>query len=216
VSDRGLVIFDCDGVLVDSEPIATRVLAEAIAEVGWPMAESEVQARFRGGTIADIVAAVETHIGTAVPDGWVQGFDRRRDAAFRAGLQPVPGAAEAVRGVRNLGFDVCVASQGRLAKSRLTLGLTGLDALFDPARVFSAYDVERPKPAPDLFLHAARTCGHDPARTVVVEDTRTGVLAARAATMRVLAYAADGDAAALAEAGGEPFGDMRELPALLS
>jgi HAD superfamily hydrolase (TIGR01509 family) len=214
VSARGLVIFDCDGVLVDSEPLATRVLTEVLAEAGWPLPEAEVIRRFRGGTLAAIVVALEEHLGRPVADGWIDDFTRRRDDAFRADLQPVPGAAEAVRGVRELGFDVCVASQGRLEKSRLTLGLTGLDALFAPERVFSAYDVAHPKPAPDLFLRAAEACGHPPDGAVVVEDSPTGVAAAHAAGMRVLVYAADPTTPAAEH--GERFADMRAVPGLVA
>ena len=127
----------------------------------------------------------------------------------------VADADGAVAAVRAAGMDACVASQGRLSKTRHSLAVTGLDALFDPRELFSAETVPRGKPHPDLFLHAAREMGSAPADAVVVEDTPTGVAAGVAAGMRVLGYAADSDEAALRAAGAETFCAMDELPARL-
>lgn len=211
-----LVIFDCDGVLVDSEHASARVLAEAMAEVGVVMPADEVASRYRALALELIEDDVARRRGAPLPPGWIERFRERRAAAFaRDGIPAVEGVREAIEAVRRAGIDYCVASQGRFDKTRQTLALSGLDALFpDPIR-FSADQVPRPKPAPDLFLYAARTLGHRPDRCVVVEDSLPGVTAAHAAGMRVLGYAADGDPEALRAAGGEPFTEMAQLPALL-
>jgi HAD superfamily hydrolase (TIGR01509 family) len=145
----------------------------------------------------------------------VAGFERDRVQAFRLELEPVPGAGAVVERVIAAGLAVCVASQGKLEKTRLTLGLTCLRDLFPGEALFSAYSVPRGKPHPDLFLHAANAIGAEPSRCVVVEDTPSGVKGAVSAGMRALGYAADGDETALREAGAEVFRSMDELPALL-
>jgi beta-phosphoglucomutase-like phosphatase (HAD superfamily) len=216
VERSGLVIFDCDGVLVDSEAISSRVMTDAINAVGWQISYDEVRARFQGESLAAMSAAVERVIGRPVGPAWLDAFERRRSEAFRAGLTEVRGASAAVDEIRRVGYDVCVASQARVEKTRLTLGLTGLLDRFDAGRLFSSSMVARGKPAPDLFLHAAHACGRPPEACVVVEDGLRGVVAATAAGMRVLAYGAGGDAAALARAGAEVFLDMRELPGRLA
>ncbi|MGH2891777.1 MAG: HAD family hydrolase [Solirubrobacteraceae bacterium] len=210
-----LVIFDCDGVLVDSEQISNTVLAEALSGLGLAISAQEAHDRYRGMFLSEIRADAERRLGAPLPPGFLEGFDRDREEAFRASLEPVPGAATAVREVRAMGFDVCVASQGRLSKTELTLSITGLRDLFGPDALFSAHSVARGKPAPDLFLHAAATMGYEPGRCVVVEDTMIGVQAALAAGMRPIAYAPGGGEAARA-AGVETVGALRELPALLT
>lgn len=205
-----LVIFDCDGVLVDSEPISNRVLAESITDLGVPITAEEVQQKFRGQTLGLIQSVVADKLGRPVPDGWLESFDDRRAEAFAEELEPIPGAREAIEGAKAAGLDVCVASQARLPKTQLTLALTELIDLFDEDALFSASMVRRPKPWPDLFLYAAAKRRHKPRACVVIDDSVTGVTAARHAGMRVLAYTADADEAALAEAGGEPFDDMHD------
>jgi HAD superfamily hydrolase (TIGR01509 family) len=185
----GLVIFDCDGVLVDSEPISMRELTRAInALVDEPMSEAEVHAAFVGGTLEMIERELTRRRGTPPPASWGEEFYAARALAFERELQPVAGARAAVEAVQALGWETSIASQGRPAKMAQTLALTGLDDLFPPERVFSATAVARPKPAPDLFLHAASSCGFAPADCIVVEDSLTGVRGARAAGMRVLGY----------------------------
>lgn len=210
-----LVIFDCDGVLVDSEPISHRILAEAISGLGLPMSAAESQALFAGLTLADVVKVVEARVEKSLPEDWLGRFEHMRAEAFKTELREVPGATEAVRSLRQRGIASCVASQARLEKSVLTLGLTGLLPYFE-GKIFSASMVARPKPYPDLFLHAARTMGYAPGRCVVVEDTMLGIIAARAAGMRVLAYAHDDvERATLGQSAESVFDEMRELPALL-
>jgi HAD superfamily hydrolase (TIGR01509 family) len=206
-----LVIFDCDGVLVDSERIAVRIDTALLAELGWPLSEEEVVERFMGRTTEDMIKTIEAEIDGLKP-GWYAEFDHRYREALEAELEPVDGVVEALDAIA---APTCVASSGTHEKLRLTLGLTGLYPRFE-GRIFSAQDVARGKPAPDLFLHAARTLGADPGACAVVEDSRYGVQAARAAGMRVLAYGGGltpGDQ--LAGPGTVVFDDMRELPELL-
>jgi len=134
---------------------------------------------------------------------------------LRSQLEPVPGAAEAVQRVSKAGLRVCVASQGKLEKTRLSLELTGLRRLFADRALFSAWSVERGKPHPDLFLHAASEMHVEPAGCVAVEDTASGVTAAVSAGMRVFGYAADSDESALRPAGANTFHSMSDLAGLL-
>ncbi len=208
-----LVLFDCDGVLVDSEQIALAVDAVVLAEMGWRLSEAEIAERFLGRSADAMREALEEHLGRALPPDWDAPFDERYRTAFADGLKPVDGILEALDAID---LPTCVASSGSHAKMRFTLGLTGLYDRF-AGRIFSAEDVARAKPAPDLFLHAARTLGADPARCVVVEDSPSGVEAARAAGMRALGYAGGlVPPARLEAAGADVFADMRGLPSLLS
>jgi HAD superfamily hydrolase (TIGR01509 family) len=209
-----LVIFDCDGVLVDSEALANEILARALGAEGLAMDVAECRRRYVGLSMASVIAKVEAELGRALPDGWLDALQRETFAAFRDRLSAVPGVTQAVDAIRAAGLPVCVASSGSIEKMTLTLGLTGLAPRFE-GRLFSASMVTRGKPFPDLFLHAAAAMGVVPARAVVVEDSIPGVRAARAAGMRALAYARDGDPAALAAEGGEPFMDMDDLPRLV-
>jgi HAD superfamily hydrolase (TIGR01509 family) len=206
------VIFDCDGVLVDSERIAVRVDAEMLAELGWPLSEQEVVERFMGRTTEDMLRAIEAEVADLEP-GWEVEFDRRYRAALEAELAPVDGVVEALDAID---IPTCVASSGSHDKLRFTLGHTGLYPRFE-GRIFSAHDVARGKPAPDLFLHAARSMGADPAACAVVEDSRYGVQAARAAGMRAFAYGGGlASREQLEGPGTVVFDDMRELPRLLA
>jgi HAD superfamily hydrolase (TIGR01509 family) len=212
----GLVIFDCDGTLVDTEGPQAVVLAEVLTGLGAPTTAEDVLQRHKGEALEVLAADAERRSGVRLPEGWIEDFRERRAAAFQAaGIPGVPGARAAVEAVRAAGIPYGVASQGRLDKTALTLRLAGLDDLFPEALRFSAFDVPRPKPAPDLFLHAARVLGGAPERAVVVEDSVPGARAGHAAGMRVLGYAAAQDPDALRAAGAEPFGSMAELPRLL-
>jgi HAD superfamily hydrolase (TIGR01509 family) len=208
---RAGVIFDCDGVLVDTEPVANRVLAELLTEHGLPTTTEDSMRRYMGRSMVSTLAISEELLGTPLPLDFAEGYYARLGEEFARELHAVPGIVGALDAIER---PTCVASSGPHDKIRLTLGLTGLLERFD-GRIFSAQDVERGKPEPDLFLHAARTMDFDPARTVVVEDTVPGVLAGRAAGMRVLAFARLTPAEALAGAGGEVFDDMRALPDLV-
>lgn len=208
-----LVIFDCDGVLVDSEPIANRVFSELLGEVGLPMSYDETVRTFVGRSVATCVGMVEERIGCAVPEGWVDDWRRRTLDAFSRELRAVEGV-QAV--LERLDVPFCVASSGEPSKMRFTLGMTGLLPRFE-GRMFSAVEVPRGKPAPDLFLHAARRMGAAPARCAVVEDTAVGVQAGAAAGMTVFGFAAMSDPDALRAAGAaHVFHRMHELPHLLA
>jgi HAD superfamily hydrolase (TIGR01509 family) len=214
---RGLVIFDCDGVLVDSMGIDMRELVRAIESVGGTMSAEQVEAAFHGVALADIQRGVEAHLGRPVPEDWMERFLADRAAAFERELRPIDGAREAIDGVRAAGWEACIASGGALEKMELTLRVTDLRDAVPDARIFSAYMVERPKPAPDLFLHAAAACGFPPEGCVVVEDSVPGVVAGRAAGMRTFGYSGGDSTIAqrLASLGAEPLGAMGDLPALL-
>ncbi len=210
-----LVIFDCDGVLVDSERLSNAVLAEMLSAEGLPTTLEQSRSAYQGLLLDDIGLAAEARLGRRLPDGWLEDYERAREDAFRRALEPVRGAREAVERIASAGVAVCVASQGKLEKTRLSLELTGLLDLFAERAVFSAYMVARGKPHPDLFLHAAATMGAEPAGCAVVEDTPSGVTAAVAAGMRVLGYSADSDESALLGAGAELVAAMTDVPGLL-
>jgi HAD superfamily hydrolase (TIGR01509 family) len=210
-----LVIFDCDGVLVDSEAISNDVLAQMLTREGLPTTLHEARRDYQGLLLTDIRDRAEAKLGRLLPPDWLAEYEHERSEAFRCGLKPVVGAAEAVRRVKAAGLKVCVASQGALEKTRMTLGLTGLRELFPPHALFSAHDVPRPKPDPALFQHAATIMNAKLPACVVIEDTPSGVTAAVAAGMRAVGYAADSDEHALRNAGAEIIRSLDGLPKLL-
>jgi HAD superfamily hydrolase (TIGR01509 family) len=213
VSPISLVIFDCDGVLVDTERIAVRIDVIVLAELGWPMTEAEVVERFMGRSDEEMTADIEAHLGRPLPASWEEPFRHLYRQAFEAELEPVAGVVEALDAIA---IPTCVASSGTHEKIRFTLGLTGLYERF-AGRIFSVSDVARGKPAPDLFLHAADRMGVPPPQCAVVEDSRYGVEAARAAGMRAFGYAGGlAPKGALAGPHTIVFEDMRELPGLLT
>jgi HAD superfamily hydrolase (TIGR01509 family) len=209
-----LVIFDCDGVLVDSEPIAARLTAQAVSELGWEMTAELAKAEFLGDTFPNIVRRVEQHIGRAVPADWPARSQANLLSALERELTPVEGVRSAIEALLAAGATLAVGSQGSHRKMQLTLAVTGLLPFFE-GRIFSATQVTRPKPAPDLFLLAANTLGFSPARSVVIEDSTRGVQAGLAAGMRVLGYTASVGRAAIVEAGAEPIDDLADIPARL-
>lgn len=211
----GLVIFDCDGVLVDTEVISSRRLAEWLTEAGYPITFQTCLKRFAGRPMAEIVAEIEAE-GTPLGADFVERWNAGLPALFAGGVTEIPHVRAAVAAIRGAGIPYCVASSGRVAKMRLTLGATGLLPLFEHG-MFSATMVARGKPFPDLFLHAAEATGVAPARCAVVEDSVAGARAGIAAGMKVFAYHADphADIGGLRAAGAELFDDMRDLPRLL-
>ena len=207
-----LVIFDCDGVLVDSERISHEVLVAMMAEHGVSMTFDEALDRFMGTSMQRCMEIVEQLCGVPAAQ-FLPAFRARSFAAFEADLQPIEGIQDALAG---LSLPYCVASNGPREKMRLTLRRTGLLARFEHG-LFSADDVPRPKPAPDLFLHAAARMNAEPAACVVVEDSPTGIAAARAAGMTAWGYAGMTPAARLTDAGAHAtFVSMRDLPARLA
>jgi HAD superfamily hydrolase (TIGR01509 family) len=208
-----LVIFDCDGVLIDSERLAVKLDVRLLHELGWPLSEAEVIERFVGRSDRETRAAIEAHLGRQLPASWDERVAGLYREAFAAELVPVDGVLEALDQIT---LPSCIASSGTHEHLRYTLSLTGLYDRF-AGRIFSSDDVGAGKPAPDLFLHAAERMGAEPARCVVVEDSRAGVDAARAAGMDVLAFAGGLTPAELLDGPSTVlFDDMRALPILLA
>ncbi|MEQ9641006.1 MAG: HAD family hydrolase [Alphaproteobacteria bacterium] len=212
-----LVIFDCDGVLVDSETISCRVDAEILTEVGYPITMEQVVARFSGVALEDMLAAIEADWGRPLPDRYHEAMSGRVWAAYEAELEALPYVAEAVRG---LDRPVCVASGSAPDSLRRKLKIAGLTELFAP-HLFSRAQVTNGKPAPDLFLFAAERMGFAPERCLVIEDSVPGVTAGRAAGMRVLGYTGAGHASPdlserlVAAGAAHVFNDMRALTSLI-
>jgi HAD superfamily hydrolase (TIGR01509 family) len=212
-----LVIFDCDGVLVDSEPLANKSFSAALKPHGLDWTVEETMRRLMGRSLKSCVEICEAELGRKLPDDFVERMQEVTYRSFReAPLQPVPGVKDAVVALLEAGIATCVASSGSPEKMEFTLGLTGLWELFE-GRIFSASQVSRGKPFPDLFLHAAIAMNEQPFDSIVVEDSVPGIQAARSAGMRALAYAGApyADRENLVRAGGTPFEDMEQLPGLV-
>ncbi|WP_250461273.1 HAD family hydrolase [Microbulbifer litoralis] len=182
-----LVIFDCDGVLVDSETIVCRILAEEMNKLGMETTAEELDEQFSGRPAKDCLLEIETRYGGPLPDQYFGNTERRIREAFHSELQPIAGIEDLLDHLLQVNLRSCVASSGSHEKMRLTLNKTGLYEYFD-GRIFSADDVSRGKPHPDLFLHAAQSMGVEPERCLVVEDSIAGVKAAVAAEMPVVGY----------------------------
>ncbi len=208
-----LVIFDCDGVLVDSEPLSNRILCEAICTLGIPMGVAETRARFVGLSMTKVVSALEAELEISLPESWLGDLQLQTFEVFRQELQPVRNVRTAIESVHEAGLQTCVASSGAPEKIAFTLGLTKLAAYFEE-RIYSAEMVSHGKPAPDLFLHAAAQMEVPPERCVVIEDSLPGVQAALAAGMEVRAYIGDVDGPheKIQALNVQTFGDMMELP----
>ncbi|MGE5097711.1 MAG: HAD family hydrolase [Betaproteobacteria bacterium] len=209
----GLVIFDCDGVLVDTEPVSNRVLQQRLEAIGLAMPLDAVIRTFVGRSKRDCMEIAAQLLGRPLPPAFGDEWDRAFDAALEEETRPVEGIVDVLR---DFPLPYCVASNGEPARMRLALRAAGL-LPFVEGRLFTASEVARPKPAPDLFLHAARAMGASAGQSVVVEDTTTGVRAAVAAGMRVYAFAgaAHAEPGALEAEGAIVFSEMRELPRLL-
>ena len=210
-----LAIFDCDGVLVDSEAITHQVLVDALGDLGLKIGLEEAFDLFMGNTLQQTIGIVENRLGGPLPEGFFPQWRERLYATFRElPVQSVSGVEQVLRQVT---CPACVVSNGPLAKMRTTLGVTGLLDQFE-GKLFSAESGWPGKPAPDLFIAAAAEFDVLPEQTFVVEDSPTGVRGGIAAGMFVFGYAgADHtDADALAAEGAQVFTDMRELPALIA
>jgi HAD superfamily hydrolase (TIGR01509 family) len=211
-----LVIFDCDGVLVDTEPVSNTVMSAALAQHGFHISADDCRLRFVGRTIEAVQAAVEAEIGGPLGADWPERVRRETEAAFDRGVKPIAGIEAAIAAVKGAGLPYCVASSGKFSKMRKSLGTARLLSHFEHV-LFSAEQVQRGKPSPDLFLYAAERMRADPAQCVVIEDSVPGVQAGLAAGMRVLAFAEDPMSvkAGLLDMGTESFSHMNELPPLL-
>ncbi|HEY4276577.1 MAG TPA: HAD family phosphatase [Conexibacter sp.] len=211
------VIFDCDGVIVDSEPIANRILAEGLTAIGLPTTTEESVRDYMGRSWGHMVAVVTERLGSPPPQSLADGYREQLFEAYASrAVPPVQGILQALDRLDARGIPYCVASSGDHERIRAGLATAGVADRFTDGRIFSADDVGRGKPWPDLFLHAAREMGFDPATTAVVEDSPAGVEAGRAAGMSVLGYCARTPCEALRAAGARTFQTMRDLPALLT
>ncbi|WP_425097669.1 HAD family hydrolase [Tropicibacter sp. S64] len=181
---RGLVIFDCDGVLVDSEPISLAVTLDTLAALHCPMTEQQGYDQLLGKSASSNAKWLRDSCNLELSDAQVDQMRERLYARFRAELQPIPGIAEAIRA---LPLPACVASSSQPERIHLSLRLTGLADLLEPY-IYSATMVDNGKPAPDLFLYAAKQRGTLPNHCIVVEDSPAGVAAAKAAGMRVIGF----------------------------
>ena len=215
------VLFDCDGVLVDSEPITARVLATMLGELGWPLTPDDALRIFVGKTVQDEAPLIQSRTGFTVTEEWLAEFRARRNQALDEDLQPIAGAAQAVQALHEtLGGRIAVASGADLPKIELQLRKIGIYEYF-AGRFFSGQVTPRNKPAPDVYLAAANALGVAPERCAVVEDTVTGATAGVAAGATVFGYSPGGpghdSTRALLRAGAaQVFHDMRDLPAMLA
>ncbi len=218
-TDFDLMIFDCDGVLVDSEPILNRIFAETLTEAGFKITLEEVVRQFVGKSLPTCLEIIEATYGRAVPPDFVERCKEREFAAFHQELQATPGMAAALERIT---IPRCVASNSNHHHIQLVLTLTGLLPYFE-GKLYSAYEVDRPKPYPDVYVYAAKQMDTDPERCVIIEDSVPGVQAGYAAGMTVFGYVPPGHERtglhrdALMAAGAQTvFEGMQQLPTLLS
>ena len=188
--DVTTVIFDCDGTLVDSEPVTARVLSDGLKSLGFEMGVEETATLFVGRDMPGIVAYLESRMGKKLPENFVADFRQRQAVALTNEVVAIDGAFELMQSVRR---PYCLASNAPQDKININLNVTGLNVFFDAKRIFSAYDIEVWKPEPDLFLLAAQTMGVAPSQCVVIEDSAAGVDAGLAAGMQVIGYCAEGN-----------------------
>ena len=182
-----LLIFDCDGVLVDSEVLSCRIDAEFLTEIGVPYTAEEIAQQFLGVSLKTMISRIEAERDCKLPEDFAEQLNRVLFARFETDLKPIEGVREAIR---SLPYPRCVASSSTPQRVALSLRVTGLADLFD--NLFSSTQVARGKPAPDLFLHAAAQMNVNPTECVVIEDSAAGVQAAVAAGMRVIGFIGGG------------------------
>lgn len=207
---RRLIIFDCDGVLLDSERILNQVFRECLAEIGLDLTLDQTIAHFKGRATRDCIPIVERLLGHGIDQDLEQRYEVLAHQRFDSELRPIKGVAAALS---NISWPKCVASGSSHAHLRHGLSKTNLIHHF--LEIFSASDVARGKPHPDLFLHAAKQLTYTPQQCIVIEDSITGIQAAKSAGMKVFGFADITPAHELAAAGAEVFTDMQQLPFLL-
>lgn len=210
---KKLIIFDCDGVLVDSEKIANQAFVDCLADCKVSMSLTEAIQLFKGQKVSHCLTIIESITGSKLPQNFEATFRDKMMSAFETSLKPITGVEDAIRALK--GFDMCVASNGPIEKVQKTLSLTGLDKHFGK-NIFSAYTIQKWKPEPDLFLHASSTFKVQPKDCLVVEDSALGILAAQRAKMNVLGFAAGDNEKELSETGVAIFDDMFNLPKLVA
>lgn len=206
-----LLIFDCDGTLVDSEVIANEVFLAEVRKLGVQMTEEEAWEHFPGTSLAICMNYVEEKYGITFDEDFIIEYRQIQVKVFAEKLQPIPGVIESLNQISG---TMCVASNGPPDIVSANLKTTGLDHFFNDD-IFSAYDINKWKPLPDLFLHAAQTMGYKPKQCIVIEDSEAGILGALNAGMKVLAYQGDHMHYKPAVEGAIPFQNMFELPELV-
>ena len=205
------IIFDCDGTLVDSEEVTNDIIAEMAGELGVKMTGKEATATFGGKTLDAVLYKMRELSGKEIPDDWLPRLIKEVSEAWKTELKPVDGIRELLE---SLDIPVCVASNGEPIHVNQSLEMTGLRDFFD-GNIFCASDVGVPKPAPDLFLYAAKKMGFMPEQCIVIEDSISGVVAATRAKIKVYGLVKMCSAEELENAGAIPFTNMLNLPALL-
>lgn len=202
-----LIIFDCDGVLVDSEPIANEILRDALSENGLDMTVDQVVETFVGRSMSSVVTLSEDRLGHNLPDDFLDRLQVKTFSAFKQQLVAVADVETVLKALKAQDVKICVASSGGFEKIHFTLGLTNLRHYFED-NIYSSSQVARGKPYPDIYLYAADQMGVEPARCLVIEDSVPGVQGAVAAGMEVIAYSVRGNCEKLKKAGGLVFNDM--------
>ena len=205
------IIFDCDGTLVDSEEVTNDIIAEMAGELGVKMTGKEATATFGGKTLDAVLYKMRELSGKEIPDDWLPRLIKEVSEAWKTELKPVDGVRELLE---SLDIPICVASNGEPIHVNQSLEMTGLCDFFD-GNIFCASDVGVPKPAPDLFLYAAKKMGFKPEQCIVIEDSISGVVAATRAKIKVYGLVKMCSAEELENAGAIPFTNMLNLPALL-
>jgi len=209
---KPLIIFDCDGVLVDSEPISSRILAEELRLMGLDISNQQAISLFTGGKLADAFQYASDILKKPVPENLESIYRKKCVAAFEKELKAVTGIKEILNQLQN---KKCVASNGPAHKVKANLNITGLTHFFGND-IFSAYDIQSWKPHPELFLFAAQSLGYAPKDCIVIEDSVTGIKAAMNAKMKVFGYTANGaNKNTFEELGATVFNNMSILPELL-
>lgn len=208
--DFDLVIFDCDGVLVDSEPISNVLLRDALSDHGLEMSLTEVIDTFVGRSMASVVSIAEKKLGKKLPDDFLDILQDKTFKIFQKKLKPVDGVFDVLNELKKQNMAFCVASSGSYQKMDVTLGITGLKNFFE-GRIYSTSEVARGKPYPDLYLYAAKKMHVEPARCLVIEDSLPGVQGGVSAGMEVMAYSVRGNDEKLKKAGGLVFNNMKDI-----
>ena len=210
-----LVIFDCDGVLVDSEAIGNRFISEALTLAGIPISAEGALSKFLGGKLTQIKEDAEKQLGFSLPANWVDDIYKKQFSEFRKNLKSISGIEDVLDVLERINTPICVGSNGPLNKMEVSLGVTKLKDRF-LGRIFSADQVANPKPAPDLYLYCADQMGVRPQHCLVIEDSPRGASAGVAAGMSVFGYTGGGDNSALKKVGcTKTFDTMQEIAAFL-
>jgi HAD superfamily hydrolase (TIGR01509 family) len=208
-----LVIWDCDGVLVDSEAISSRVFTKIIQDLGGQVPEQEVHEALRGGSIGRSIDFVRQHVSIPVDMNIEQHYRKMSFDYFKRELKQISGVEDVLK---SLNIPVCIASNGPKIKIMYNLGITGLDVYFNENAIFSGHDLDAFKPSPDLFIYAAKTMGVLPEKCVVIEDSEHGAKAAKQAEMACFGYCAETKESVFLKYNAIPFKSMNSLLKLLT